>query len=94
MPSSLPLRRLPALAVRTALLCAATPLTAAATHEPHPASELSRYWELDPGSRPIRLDQPDGLRWYVQAFSGHGETLTDYNFRQTSVGAGVMFSPF
>ena len=45
-------------------------------------------------SRPIRLDQPDGLRWYVQAFSGHGETLTDYNFRQTSVGAGVMFSPF
>ena len=24
----------------------------------------------------------------------HGETLTDYNFRQTSVGAGVMFSPF
>lgn len=34
------------------------------------------------------------LRWYVQAFSGYGETLTDYNFRQTSVGAGVMFSPF
>lgn len=45
-------------------------------------------------SRPIRLDQPEGLRWYVQAFSGYGETLTDYNFHQTSVGAGVMFSPF
>ena len=45
-------------------------------------------------SRPIRLDQPESLRWYVQAFSGYGETLTDYNFRQTSVGAGVMFSPF
>jgi phospholipase A1 len=45
-------------------------------------------------SRPIRLDQPEGLRWYVQAFAGHGETLTDYNFAQTSVGAGVMFSPF
>lgn len=45
-------------------------------------------------SRPIHLDQPEGLRWYVQAFTGHGETLTDYNFRQTSVGAGMMFSPF
>ena len=45
-------------------------------------------------SRSIHLDQPEGLRGYVQAFTGHGETLTDYNFRQTSVGVGVMFSPF
>ena len=55
---------------------------------------LNRGALLAEWSRPIRLDRPEGLRWYVQAFTGHGETLTDYNFRQTSVGAGVMFSPF
>jgi phospholipase A1 len=55
---------------------------------------LHRGGLLAEWSRPIRLDQPEGLRWYVQAFSGHGETLTDYNFAQSSVGFGVMFSPF
>ncbi|MBC8055827.1 MAG: phospholipase A, partial [Rhizobiales bacterium] len=43
---------------------------------------------------PIFKDQPNGLRWFVQAFSGYGETLTDYNFRQTSLGAGVTFLQF
>ena len=43
---------------------------------------------------PIYHDQPNGLRWYVQAFRGYGETLTDYNFRQTSIGAGVTFLSF
>ena len=43
---------------------------------------------------PIYQDQPNGLRWFVQAFRGYGETLTDYNFRQTSVGAGVTFLQF
>ncbi|MEO8279620.1 MAG: phospholipase A [Ideonella sp.] len=43
---------------------------------------------------PIYHDQPNGVRWYVQVFSGYGETLTDYNFRQTSVGAGVTFLSF
>jgi phospholipase A1/A2 len=43
---------------------------------------------------PIFRDQPNGLRWFVQGFSGYGETLTDYNFRQTSVGAGVTFLQF
>ncbi len=37
---------------------------------------------------PIYRDQPNGVRWYVQVFRGYGETLTDYNFRQTSIGAG------
>ena len=40
---------------------------------------------------PIFKDQPNGLRWFVQGFSGYGETMTDYNFRQTSLGAGVTF---
>lgn len=43
---------------------------------------------------PVERDQPNGLRWYVQAFRGYGETLTDYNFRQTSFGLGVTFMQF
>ncbi|MGM9484694.1 phospholipase A [Roseateles sp. NT4] len=43
---------------------------------------------------PVFADQPNGLRWYVQVFRGYGETLTDYNFRQTSVGAGFSFLQF
>ncbi len=43
---------------------------------------------------PVSRDQPNGLRWYVQAFSGYAETLTDYNFRQTSFGAGFTFLQF
>jgi phospholipase A1 len=43
---------------------------------------------------PVARAQPNGLRWYVQAFSGYGETLTDYNFRQTSLGLGVTFLQF
>ncbi|MEF7614690.1 phospholipase A [Aquincola sp. MAHUQ-54] len=43
---------------------------------------------------PVLREQPNGLRWYVQVFSGYGETLTDYNFRQTSVGLGVSFLQF
>lgn len=43
---------------------------------------------------PVFPDQPNGLRWYVQAFRGYGETLTDYNFRQASIGAGLSFLQF
>lgn len=43
---------------------------------------------------PVYRDQPNGLRWYVQGFTGYGETLTDYNFRQSSIGAGLTFLQF
>ncbi len=42
----------------------------------------------------LRTPGEGELRWYVQLFSGYGETLTDYNFRQTSIGAGVTFLQF
>jgi len=45
-------------------------------------------------SYPVRRSQPEGLRWYVQAFTGFGETLLDYNHRQTSVGAGIALFQF
>ncbi|MEO8081603.1 MAG: phospholipase A [Caldimonas sp.] len=38
---------------------------------------------------PVSRKDPKGLRWYAQVFTGYGEMLIDYNFRQTSVGAGV-----
>jgi phospholipase A1 len=43
---------------------------------------------------PVIRNQPNGLRWFVQAFSGFGETLTDYNFRQNSIGFGLSFMQF
>ena len=39
-------------------------------------------------TRPVWSAKPDGLRWYVQLFSGYGETMLDYNHRQNSVGLG------
>lgn len=45
-------------------------------------------------SHPIYHDDPAGLRWYLQLFSGYGQTLLDYNVRQQSVGVGVMLFQF
>lgn len=45
-------------------------------------------------SYPVQSERRDGLRWYVQVFSGYGETLLDYNFRQTSIGLGVTLFSF
>ena len=46
-------------------------------------------WQLDV-SHPFNHHQPDGLRWFVQLFSGYGASLMDYNVRQTRLGFGVM----
>ncbi len=43
---------------------------------------------------PLTKERPNGLRWYFQMFRGYGETLTDYNFRQTSYGLGLTFMQF
>lgn len=71
-------------------------------HEKHTAQLLYRTTLRDAKygalqfewTYPVFSQQPNGLRWYVQLFRGYGETLTDYNFRQTSVGAGFSFLQF
>jgi phospholipase A1/A2 len=45
-------------------------------------------------THPVFSDQPAGLRWYVQLFDGYGETLLDYNHRQTSLGLGLSLFQF
>ena len=54
----------------------------------HPASIGTGSLQLE-WTFPVDRVRPNGLRWYVQLFSGYGETLLDYNHRQTSIGAGV-----
>lgn len=57
-------------------------------------SYLSRgSWQLD-FTYPVDRSKQDGLRWHLQLFSGYGETLLDYNFRQNSLGLGVMLFNF
>lgn len=43
---------------------------------------------------PVFAGQPLGLRWYAQLFSGYGETLLDYNHRQTRAGFGLTLFQF
>lgn len=45
-------------------------------------------------SYPVFNDRPDGLRWYAQVFQGYGETLLDYNFKQTSLSLGLTIFKF
>ena len=55
---------------------------------------------LDRGSlqfdltHPVFSDHPNGLRWYLQMFSGYGETLLDYNQRQNRIGVGLSLFQF
>ncbi|RZL11065.1 MAG: phospholipase [Rubrivivax sp.] len=65
--------------------------TSALTWRPGSSGKGSLQYDW---SYPVNKERPDGLRWYVQLFHGFGETLLDYNFRQTSLGLGVTIFKF
>lgn len=55
-----------------------------------PYLNLSRgSWQVD-YTRPVSSKNPDGLRFYIQIFSGYGESLLDYNHRQNRIGFGFL----
>jgi phospholipase A1/A2 len=43
---------------------------------------------------PVFNRPTDSLRWYVQLFSGYGDSLLDYNFHQTTLGLGLSIFKF
>jgi phospholipase A1 len=57
------------------------------------ALRLRPTFRSDPswGSAQLDLRFPivSDLRGYLQVFSGHGESMIDYNFRKTSIGMGI-----
>lgn len=67
--------------------------TASLTWRTHAATGRRGSLQLD-WTYPVSRSQPAGLRWYAQLFSGYGETLLDYNHRQTSVGVGLTLFQF
>ncbi|PKO94361.1 MAG: phospholipase [Betaproteobacteria bacterium HGW-Betaproteobacteria-10] len=69
------------------------PATVNLTWRPNLKSVSRGSIQLD-WTHPVFANQPMGLRWYAQLFSGYGETLLDYNHRQTSLGLGLTLFHF
>ena len=69
------------------------PSTASLTWRTNVRSVRRGSLQLD-WTYPVSRAQPAGLRWYAQLFSGYGETLLDYNHRQTSLGLGLTLFQF
>ena len=67
--------------------------TASLTWRTHPRALDRGSLQFD-WTYPVSAKQPAGLRWYAQVFTGYGETLLDYNHRQTSVGLGLTLFQF
>lgn len=62
-------------------------------------TRISREFSVNRGSWQFDYTYPltsqtDGLRLYVQLFSGYGESLVDYNHRQNRVGLGFLLLNF
>lgn len=63
----------------------------------HTVSALARYnVRSSRGALQLGWQFPLGrrVRGYVQAFSGYGESLIDYNIRQNTIGLGVSLADF
>jgi phospholipase A1/A2 len=67
--------------------------TASVTWRTHALTGQRGSLQLD-WTYPVLRSQPSGLRWYAQLFSGYGETLLDYDHRQTSLGLGLTLFQF
>lgn len=67
--------------------------TASLTWRTHPRALDRGSLQFD-WTYPVNTKQPAGLRWYAQVFTGYGETLLDYNHRQTSLGLGLTLFQF
>ena len=67
--------------------------TASVTLRTHLRSRSRGSLQLD-WTHPVDRSHPEGLRWYAQLFTGYGETLLDYNHKQTSVGLGLTLFQF
>lgn len=55
----------------------------------------SRYnWNTGYGAAELGWSYPltKHVRLYSQLFSGYGESMIDYNFRQTRIGLGIMLN--
>jgi phospholipase A1 len=67
--------------------------TASLTLRSHLRERSRGSLQLD-WTHPVDRSHPEGLRWYAQIFTGYGETLLDYNHKQTSVGLGLTLFQF
>lgn len=71
-------------------------LTATWKHNANTVTLLARKNFSDGGKGAVQADWAfpisSHLRGYVQVFSGYGENLLDYNFRQTTLGFGVSLT--
>lgn len=66
--------------------------TASVTRRARELSQQRGSWQLD-YTYPL-TQQADGLRLYLQVFSGYGETMLDYNHRQNRIGIGFLLLNF
>ncbi len=64
--------------------------------EAHTLSLLLRNNLSSPNRGSVQIDwtlpRPRRLRGYVQFFTGYGESMVDYNHRQTTIGVGLILT--
>jgi phospholipase A1 len=58
------------------------------------SAEGQYNWNSGYGGAQVGWSYPitSHVRFYTQVFSGYGESMIDYNFKQTRLGVGVMLN--